>query len=53
MSNESMYRMSRMMMVLIVVVVVLVGGAILLSTRAHEKPQTRIEKGVSLGNLQG
>ena len=45
--------MSRMIMVLIVVVVVLVGGLILLSTRAHDKEPTRIEKAVSLGNLQG
>ena len=45
--------MSRMMMVLIAVVVLLIGGTILLSTRAHDKPQTRIEKAVSLGNLQG
>jgi hypothetical protein len=45
--------MSRMMMVLIVVVLLLVGGTIFLSTRAHEKQPTRIEKAVSLGNLQG
>ncbi|MBN8814638.1 MAG: hypothetical protein J0J06_04225 [Sphingomonas sp.] len=48
-----MYRMSRMMMVLIGVVVLLVGGTILLSTRAHDKQPTRIEKAVSLGNLAG
>ena len=45
--------MSRMMMVLIVAVLVLVGGMFLLSTRAHEKQPTRVEKAVSLGNLQG
>lgn len=45
--------MSRMMMVLIVIVLLLVGGMIFLSTRAHDKPQTRMEKAVSLGNLQG
>ena len=46
-------KVSLLALVLIVVVVVLVGGLILLSSRAHDKPQTRIEKGVSLGNLQG
>jgi len=45
--------MSRMMIGLIAVVVVLVGGIILLSSRAHDKQPTRIEKAVSLGNLQG
>ncbi|HEX7694437.1 MAG TPA: hypothetical protein VF409_08105 [Sphingomonas sp.] len=44
--------MSRMMVVLIVVVVVLVGGLFLLSGRAHETQQTRVEKAVSLANLQ-
>jgi uncharacterized membrane protein len=44
--------MSRMMVVLIVVLVVLVGGLFLLSGRAHEKQQTRVEKAVSLANLQ-
>jgi len=45
--------MSRMMVVLIVVVVVLVGGLFLLSSRAHETQQTKVEKAVSLANLQG
>ncbi len=45
--------MSRMMVTAIVVVVLLVGGIFLLSSRAHEKPQTRVEKAVSLANLQG
>ena len=45
--------MSRMMMVGIVGLLLLVGGTILLSTRAHEKQPTRVEKAVSLGNLQG
>ena len=44
--------MSRMMVVLIVVLVVLVGGLFLLSGRAHETQQTRVEKAVSLANLQ-
>jgi hypothetical protein len=42
-----------MMVVLIVVVVVLVGGLFLLSSRAHETQQTKVEKAVSLANLQG
>lgn len=45
--------MSRMVIGLIVVVVVLVGGMILLSSRAHDKQPTRVEKAVSLGNLAG
>lgn len=45
--------MSRMMVMLVVVVLVLVGAMVLLSSRAHEKPQTRIELPVSLANLQG
>ncbi|MGN6817250.1 MAG: hypothetical protein ACTHJR_01110 [Sphingomonas sp.] len=44
--------MSRMMVVLIVVLVVLVGGLFLLSGRAHETQQTKVEKAVSLANLQ-
>ena len=45
--------MSRMLVVLIVVVVVLVGGMVLLSSRAHENAPTRVEKVVSVANLQG
>jgi preprotein translocase subunit YajC len=45
--------MSRMLVVLIVVLVVLVGGMFFLSGRAHEAQQTRVEKAVSLANLQG
>ena len=45
--------MSRMLVVLIVVLVVLVGGMVFLSNRAHETQQTRVEKAVSLANLQG
>jgi len=48
-----MCRMSRMMMVMIAVVRARVGGMIFLSTRAHDKQPTRVEKAVSLGNLQG
>ena len=52
-SNESIELMSRMLVTVIVVLIVLVGGLFLLSNRAHEKPQTRVEKAVSLANLQG
>lgn len=45
--------MSRTMVTVIVGVVVLVGGLFFLSSRAHETPQTRVEKAVSLANLQG
>jgi cell division protein FtsN len=45
--------MSRMMVVLIAVLVVLVGGTIFLSSHAHEKQPVRVEKAVSLANLQG
>lgn len=45
--------MSRMIGVVVVVLVVLVGGMVLLAGRAHEKPTARIEKAVSLANLQG
>ncbi|MES2096249.1 MAG: hypothetical protein V4459_05775 [Pseudomonadota bacterium] len=45
--------MSRMMVVLVVIIVVLGGGLFVLSNRAHEKSQTRVEKAVQLANLQG
>jgi hypothetical protein len=45
--------MSRMMVVLVVVVAVLGGGLFFLSSRAHEKAQTRVEKAVTLANVQG
>ncbi len=45
--------MSRMLVTLIVVLVVLVGGLFFLSSRAHETKQNRVEKAVSLANLQG
>ena len=45
--------MSRMIVVLIVILVVLVGGLFFFAGRAHEMPQTRTEKVVSLANLQG
>lgn len=45
--------MSRMIVVVVAVLVVLIGGLFFFSGRAHEKPQTRIEKAVTLANLQG
>jgi len=45
--------MSRMLVVLVAVLVVLIGGMFFLSGRAHETQQTRVEKAVSLANLQG
>lgn len=45
--------MSRMLVVLIVVLALLVGGMFFLSSRAHDTQQTRVEKAVSLANLQG
>lgn len=45
--------MSRILVTLIVVLVVVVGGLFFLSGRAHETTQTRVEKAVSLANLQG
>lgn len=45
--------MSRILVTLIVVLVVVVGGLFLLSGRAHETQPTRVEKAVSLANLQG
>ena len=43
--------MSRSLLALIVVAVVLVAGLFLLAGRAHEKPQTHVEKVVPLANL--
>ena len=45
--------MSRMLVVLIVVLAILIGGLFFLSGRAHEKAPTRVEKVVTLANLQG
>lgn len=44
--------MSRSLIVLLVVVVVVVAGLFVLSGRARERPLTRVEKVVPLGNLQ-
>ena len=43
--------MSRGLLMLVVLLVLLVGGLFLLSGRAHEKPQVRVEKAVDLANL--
>lgn len=43
--------MSRLIVSLVVIIVVVVGGLFLLGSRATEKPQTRVEKTVELGNL--
>lgn len=45
--------MSRLLVSVVVVLVVMVGALFLLAGRATERPQTRIEKPVSLANLQG
>ncbi len=43
--------MSRPVLLLIAVLVILVGGLFLLAGRATERPQTQVEKSVSLANL--
>ncbi|HEX8383610.1 MAG TPA: hypothetical protein VF592_09555 [Sphingomonas sp.] len=43
--------MSRPVVLLILVLLVLVGGMFLLAGRATERPQTQVEKSVSLANL--
>ena len=43
--------MSRSLIVLIVVAVVVIGAMVVLSSRAHEKPLTHVEKVVPLANL--
>lgn len=44
--------MSRPILILIAIVVVIAGALVLLSSRAKERPTTRVEKVVSLANLQ-
>jgi len=44
--------MSRLIVSIVVVLVVVVGALLLLAGRATERPQTRVEKTVSLANLQ-
>ena len=43
--------MSRPLVILAVLLVVLAGGLFLLAGQATERPQTRVEKQVDLGNL--
>lgn len=43
--------MSRLIVSVVVVLVIVVGGLVLLAGRATERPQTRVEKAVSLANL--
>ncbi len=43
--------MSRLLLSVAVIVIVLVGGLVLLAGRATERPQTRVEKAVTLANL--
>ncbi len=43
--------MSRLVVSVVVVIVVLAGGLFLLAGRATDKPQTRVEKAVTLANL--
>ena len=45
--------MSRLLVGVVVVVVVLLGALFLLAGRATERPLTRVEKAVELGNLAG
>ena len=43
--------MSRLIVSLVVLLVIVVGGLFFFAGRATEKPVTRIEKAVELGNL--
>jgi len=45
------FAMSRLIVSVVVVLVVIVGGLFLLAGQAKERPQTRVEKPVELGNL--
>lgn len=44
--------MSRSLLIVLAVVVVLIGGLFLLAGRSSERPQVRVEKVVTLDNLQ-
>ena len=44
--------MSRLIVIVVAVLVVLIGALFLLSGRAGEQPTTRVEKVVTLENLQ-
>ncbi len=43
--------MSRLLISVVVILIVVVGGLFLLAGRATERPQTRVEKAVTLANL--
>ncbi len=43
--------MSRLLLSVVAILVVIVGGLFLLAGRATERPQTRVEKAVTLANL--
>ena len=45
--------MSRLVVSVVVVLLVIVGVLALLASRATERPTTRVEKPVELGNLAG
>jgi uncharacterized protein YpmB len=45
--------MSRFIVSIVVLLVVVIGALFLLAGRTSERPQTRVEKPVSLANLQG
>jgi hypothetical protein len=45
--------MSRLIVSIVIVLVVVTAALFLLAGRATERPQTRVEKPVSLANLQG
>ncbi|MEG3166417.1 hypothetical protein U1701_17695 [Sphingomonas sp. PB2P19] len=50
-SRRLRFAMSRLLLSVIVILVVVVGGLFLLAGRATERPQTRVEKAVTLANL--
>ena len=43
--------MSRLVATVVIVLVVLIGALVLLAGRHTERPQTQVEKAVTLGNL--
>ena len=50
-SHYKVLRMSRLIVSVVVILVVVVGGLFLLAGRATERPQTQVEKAVTLANL--
>ena len=43
--------MSRLLVIVVAVLVVLLGATFFFAGRAHERPQTHVEKAVDLANL--